>query len=74
MTVQTFRHDLRFGMVAVRNNFITVDQLVEAITIQVKEDVEGKPHRPIGKILTEIGHMTPFQTHEVLKDLAESCS
>ena len=35
---------VRFGMAAIENGFITMEQLVEAMTIQVREDVEGKPH------------------------------
>jgi hypothetical protein len=57
-------------MIAVEKRFITAHHLLEATTIQVKEDVEGKPHRPLGAILADLGHMRPSQIDEVLRDLA----
>jgi hypothetical protein len=61
---------VRFGMTAMRKGFITVHQLMEAIAIQVREDVEGKPHRFVGKILSDLGYMTPSQVGQVLRDIA----
>jgi hypothetical protein len=57
-------------MIAVEKKFITAHQLVEATTIQVREDVEGKPHRSVGAILVDRGYITPFQIDEVLRDIA----
>jgi hypothetical protein len=57
----------RFGLVAVQMGFITVDQLIDAIEIQTKEDVENGEHRLIGWILLEKGYITPPQVNEVLK-------
>ncbi len=71
MTVETFHFQLRFGTGAVRKEFITVHQLVEAMAIQVREDVEGKPHRAIGEILVDLGHMTPSQIQVVLWEIAD---
>jgi hypothetical protein len=42
---------------------------VEATVIQVTEDVEGKPHRPIGEILVEQGYMTSAQVDKVLDEI-----
>jgi hypothetical protein len=58
-------------MVAVEKKLITVEQLVEAITIQVREDVEGEPHRRIGEILADLGYMTPSQIQVVLWEIAD---
>ena len=57
----------RFGLVAVQMGFITVDQLIDGIEIQTKEDVENGEHRLIGWILLEKGYITPAQVNEVLK-------
>ena len=57
----------RFGLVAVQMGFITVDQLIDAIEVQTKEDVENGEHRLIGWILLEKGYITPSQVNEVLK-------
>jgi hypothetical protein len=61
---------IRFGMIAVEKGFITGHQLVEATVIQVREDVEGRPHRPIGEILVGLGYMRPSQVQVVLWEIA----
>ncbi len=71
MTVEVSYFRLRFGARAVRKEFVTVHQLVEATTIQVREEVEGKPHRAIGAILADLGHMTPSQIQVVLWEIAD---
>jgi len=61
------RLDKRFGVVAVENEFITSDQLIEAMKFQVYEDLEGSKHRLIGEILLEKEYITAIQIDEVLK-------
>ena len=57
----------RFGMIAVGKGFITLEQLLEAIKIQVSEDVDDKKsHRLIGEILIEMGLLNPPQIRDVL--------
>ena len=58
--------DNRFGVVAVKCGFITPEQLIEAIQIQVYEDLEGAKHRLIGEILREKGYITEFQIDDVI--------
>ena len=59
----------RFGLIAVEKGFITTDQLVEAIKIQVLEEIEKGKHRLIGAILFEHGFITLRQIDEVLESL-----
>ncbi len=59
----------RFGKIAVDMGFITEEQLKEAITEQVEDDLVDKPHRFIGKILLENGWITDEQIYIVLKEL-----
>jgi hypothetical protein len=59
----------RFGGAAVAKGFITTDQIVEALKIQVIEELEKKQHRPIGAILLEGGQINVLQIDEVLKSL-----
>ena len=40
----------RFGSVAVKKGFISVEQLIEAVKIQVREDVEKGQSRRIGRM------------------------
>ncbi|RLG28659.1 hypothetical protein DRN98_09360 [Methanosarcinales archaeon] len=59
----------RFGITAVEKGFITPDQVIEALTIQVAEDLSIGTHRPIGKILLENEEITLEQVDEVLKSM-----
>lgn len=61
--------DQRFGALAVAKGFITSDQLVEAIKIQVIENLKQSKHRLIGEILQECGYLTAVQTVEVLNSM-----
>ncbi len=56
----------RFGKIAVYMEFITAEQLKEAITEQVEEDLADKPHRLIGSILFEHGWITRNQINFVV--------
>ena len=60
---------LRFGVVAVGKEYITVDQLSEAMKVQIEEDVGQKEHRPIGEILLSMGYMNPPELNEVLTEM-----
>ncbi len=59
----------RFGLIAVEKGFITADQLVEAIKVQVLEEIEKEKHRLIGAILFEYGFITLPQIDEVLQSM-----
>lgn len=62
-------NEVRFGKVAVDKRFITMDQMLNAIEVQVKENIAFGTHRKIGMILLEGGHITMEQIDEVLKVL-----
>ena len=63
-------HDVRrFGVTAVKEGFITQDQLLKALSAQVIDNLEGRPHRLIGEILCDLGAMTAAQIDEVLRKL-----
>ncbi len=57
----------RFGTMAVELGFITIEQVMEAMTIQLREDMEKEEHRLIGQILMGLGYMNTSQIKEVLK-------
>ena len=44
----------RFGFMAVEMGFITLDQIIEAMKIQVREDLEKPKHRLVGQILVDL--------------------
>ena len=61
--------DKRFGAVAIDKGFITLENLIEAMKIQILENLQGLDHRLIGQILWEEGHIKTEQINEVLKSM-----
>ena len=61
----------RFGVTAVKKGFITPDQLVEALAIQVAEDISTGDHDLIGKILFEQGILTMEDIDAVLRAMRD---
>jgi hypothetical protein len=55
-----------FGEVALDKRFVTADQLYEALTVQARDKVEGKPERLLGQILLELGYLDEAQIRQVL--------
>ena len=64
------RIEKRFGTIAVEKGFITINQLMDALEVQVREDLAGKKHRLIGKILHDLGFLTTDQIEQVLASLS----
>ena len=69
--METEHLEKRFGIVAVEKGFVTAEQVVEAMRIQVLEDVECGKHRLIGRILLEQGILKLVQVDEVLESLGK---
>jgi hypothetical protein len=67
--MSSHRIEKRFGMVAVEKGFITADQLIEAMTIQISEDLEKAEHRAIGQILVGLGYLNFNQIVAILETL-----
>ena len=68
MTIQEL--EKRFGTIAVEKGFITLQQLMDALEIQVRENLAGAKHRLIGDILFDVGFLTEPQIEEVLKSMS----
>ena len=47
-------YEKRFGLIAIRKGFITQEDLIKALSIQVREDVEFESHRQVGEILLDL--------------------
>jgi hypothetical protein len=58
--------DKRFGTIAVKKGFVTQEQLIQAFSIQIAENLEKGEHRLIGAILLDQGIMTMQQIDEVI--------
>ena len=61
--------DKRFGSVAIEKGFITLENLIDAMKVQILENIEGTDHRLIGQILWEKGYIDKDQINEVLKSM-----
>jgi hypothetical protein len=70
--METAHLEKRFGILAVEKGFITADQVIEALRIQVMEDIEKGKHRLIGRILLEQGLITLSQIEELLDSLGKN--
>ena len=67
MTIE--RIERRFGVTAVESGYATIDQILNAIKIQIMEDVEKGRHRIVGEILIDQGVMNPSQINDVLRTM-----
>jgi hypothetical protein len=63
------QYDKRFGLIAIEKGFITDDDLIKALIIQVKEENENGRHRLIGEILLDMDVMSDRQIEEVLMEI-----
>ena len=59
----------RFGVVAMEKNFISADQLWEALVRQKAQDPRLTERRYIGMILKDLGYLSFSQLNEVLQAL-----
>lgn len=61
--------DKRFGAIAIQKGFITLEQLLDAMKVQIVEDLENAEHRLVGQILWERGYISTEQIKEVLESM-----
>ena len=69
--MKTDQKAMRFGKVAVEKGFVEPSQVIEALQIQFREDLNVGEHRLIGQILLGEGHITSSQLHVVLAELGK---
>jgi hypothetical protein len=56
-----------FGTLAMEKGLITLDQLVDAVNVQIRENEKHRRHRLIGAILMEQGAITNPQVFHLLE-------
>jgi hypothetical protein len=56
----------RFGTIAIENGYINKEQFIEAIKIQLDEDLEGLKRKLIGITLYRLGYIHISEINEVL--------
>jgi hypothetical protein len=69
--METEHLEKRFGVLAVEKGLITAEHIIEALRIQVIEDMQRGKHRLIGRILLEQGLITLSQIDEVLASMGK---
>lgn len=62
-------YEKQFGIIAIEKGFITADNLIETLKIQVEEEIQYKTHRLIGEILLDKGYINPTQIQEILDSI-----
>ncbi len=65
-------YDIQFGQIAVKLEFITEEQLKEALYEQIKDDLTHRPHRFLGEICVSKGWMTDEQVEIALDEQQEN--
>ncbi len=56
----------RFGTAACLKGYVTIDQLRQALSEQLEEDISGKAHRFLGEILNQKNWITKEHVAEIL--------
>ena len=59
----------RFGAIAIQSRFVTKDQMIEAMTVQIEDETEGMQPKLIGSILQQAGFMTLEQVDQVIETM-----
>lgn len=59
-------YEKQFGIIAIEKGYISAENLIETLKLQVEEEIENKTHRLIGEILLDKGYITPTQIQDVL--------
>jgi hypothetical protein len=66
-----YRGAILNGIIATEKGYITADELIHVLKVQVQEDMEHGSHRLIGEILLAQGKMTVGQIDHVLRLLSQ---
>jgi len=66
---KTAHYEKRFGVIAVEKGFISQEELIHALTVQVREDLESGLHRLVGELFFDLEIMDANQIEEVVKEI-----
>lgn len=61
-------YEKRFRQIAIEKNIIIPDDLLQALSIQLREETAGEERRPIGIILLEMGALNAGQIETVVSE------
>ncbi len=60
---------IKFGMLVIEKGYITEGQLGIAVSQQMKEDIQGMPHRRLGEILMSMELIDEADIIDILNDM-----
>ncbi len=63
------REVYRFGSIAVRRKYVTLEKVQAALAEQMEEDVAGRPHRRLDEILLEHDWITDDQVQSIVEEM-----
>jgi hypothetical protein len=63
------KYCVRFAELAVKKGYVKPEKVKEAMSEQLDDDLNNRPHRLIGRILMDRGWMSPLQIETVLNEL-----
>ena len=66
MSEKKMHYVKRFGAIAVDKGYISIEELIEALAIQVKDETEHGSHRLLGSILFEQDIITADELQDVI--------
>ena len=64
-------YEKRFGNIAIEKGFITPQQLIAALNIQITGEIKDGKHRLIGQILFDLNYMTTEQIQMTIEQIQE---
>jgi len=67
--MKTEDREERFGTIAQKKGYISWPQLLEALEIQIEENIKKGEDRFIGEILCELKFMTKLEVRDVLESM-----
>jgi len=68
----TSHYEKRFGLIAVEKGFISQEDLIHALTVQVREDIENGSHRLIGELFFDLKMMSENEIEDVVKEITRA--
>jgi tRNA(Glu) U13 pseudouridine synthase TruD len=60
---------VRFGSIAYHREYVSKEQIQQAIAEQVEDNLSKRPHRLLGSILREKGWLTKEQEKSILEEM-----
>ena len=69
---KTSHYEKRFGLIAVEKGYVSKEELIHALTVQVREDIENGSHRLIGELFFDLKIMSESEIEEVVKEITRA--